>query len=548
MTTVKTDVVKATPPDPGTIQISRLPSSAIHLRRYRHTITRVTTYPRARYTGSAPTATYVLVHGLGVSSDYFHRLIDELRSSGHVITIDLPGFGGTPAPRKQLTIEDYAQIVADAITEFANQPVTLTGHSMGAQVALELAATRPELLYSLVLVGIPEPLSHPQLPRVGLRFAASTVHEPAGLTWLAFLSYMKCGVVTFARAVIPVVKYRAENALQRVDPRIPVRFVRGEYDYVSPTSWLTRASRILRGNGSTVASSFAPDGAHSVLFDNDEWLATLLVDAAHAHSTRLRTRLRRGEGDEDVWEEGFHHAPSDDNNWRQHLRPLRTDFTKISRAVLTEITRDLLDTAHTLRHRQPPAEWKEGTKIPVVALPGINESWISMQPLLQALNDAGHPIITVPKLGRSVPEPDELVPYLEDATDSAGADQYAIVAHSKGGLVARAALRSPSGQQKVARVVTIGTPYAGTPWGRIFPRSTQIGRLRPDGPFFTTEYGPGFPYDRFVVVSSRFDHKVLSRSFLNDAATHHTVSTYGHTLPMRDPETISLIKDALADL
>lgn len=60
---------------------------------------------------------------------------------------------------------------------------------------------------------------------------------------------------------------------------------------------------------------------------------------------------------------------------------------------------------------------------------------------------------------------DDYVPLVERAADSlcqaAGAQKLIIVAHSMGGLVARAYLRS-HGAARVARVITLGTPHHGT--------------------------------------------------------------------------------------
>jgi triacylglycerol esterase/lipase EstA (alpha/beta hydrolase family) len=60
---------------------------------------------------------------------------------------------------------------------------------------------------------------------------------------------------------------------------------------------------------------------------------------------------------------------------------------------------------------------------------------------------------------------DGYVPLVESAAEellaASGADQLAIVAHSMGGLVARAWMRA-HGRARVARIVTLGTPHHGT--------------------------------------------------------------------------------------
>ncbi len=42
--------------------------------------------------------TYLLVHGIGVSSRYFERLIPVTSRRARVIAVDLPGFDTAPKP------------------------------------------------------------------------------------------------------------------------------------------------------------------------------------------------------------------------------------------------------------------------------------------------------------------------------------------------------------------------------------------------------------------------------------------------------------------
>ncbi len=85
----------------------------------------------------------------------------------------------------------------------------------------------------------------------------------------------------------------------------------------------------------------------------------------------------------------------------------------------------------------------------------------------QALLEAGHPVIAMdlePLFGSI----DDYVPVLESAVThlmaQTGAQQVALVGHSMGGLAIRAWLRNlkPGQLQRVARVLTLGSPHQGT--------------------------------------------------------------------------------------
>jgi pimeloyl-ACP methyl ester carboxylesterase len=72
------------------------------------------------------------------------------------VAVDLPGFGATPPPPEPWGAAAYAARVAAMLDEGElATPVVVLGHSFGGRVAVCLAASRPELVRSLVLTGVP---------------------------------------------------------------------------------------------------------------------------------------------------------------------------------------------------------------------------------------------------------------------------------------------------------------------------------------------------------------------------------------------------------
>ncbi|MFD9667987.1 alpha/beta fold hydrolase [Rhodococcus sp. NPDC059968] len=97
--------------------------------------------------GAAPV---VMLHGTGGSAaTTFRALFPMLATKYRVIA---PSFDSESAD--ELTLEDLVdQAVAVIQDQAPGVPVTLLGHSLGAVVAAQLAATRPELVENLVLVS-----------------------------------------------------------------------------------------------------------------------------------------------------------------------------------------------------------------------------------------------------------------------------------------------------------------------------------------------------------------------------------------------------------
>lgn len=101
----------------------------------------------------------LLVHGLGGSVANWDLVGPPLTSHGHVIAIDLPGFGLSP-PWKDWSLATHA----DAIAETAGHlgaPVVLIGNSLGGLLGEIVAAQHPDLIDALVLIS---PATPPRLP------------------------------------------------------------------------------------------------------------------------------------------------------------------------------------------------------------------------------------------------------------------------------------------------------------------------------------------------------------------------------------------------
>src|SRR5207248_3924390 len=101
--------------------------------------------------------------GLGGSSTNWTDLMGELRLPGPGeppgpalagTAIDLPGFGfSPPPPRSRYALSDHATVVIGLISRLGTGPVHLIGNSMGGAICTRVAARRPDLVRSLILVS-----------------------------------------------------------------------------------------------------------------------------------------------------------------------------------------------------------------------------------------------------------------------------------------------------------------------------------------------------------------------------------------------------------
>ncbi|CAN5807232.1 alpha/beta hydrolase [soil metagenome] len=148
---------------------------------------------RYRAAGEGPPV--VLVHGLGVSADYWTRNGPELGGAGlRALALDLPGFGRTPAGgRAAESPAAQARVLVEWADALAVGPAVYVGHSISCQTVLELAASEPERVRGLILAG-PTGAGRPwhrvrQLPRIMI----DAFREPLPLITTVALAYLRAG-------------------------------------------------------------------------------------------------------------------------------------------------------------------------------------------------------------------------------------------------------------------------------------------------------------------------------------------------------------------
>jgi pimeloyl-ACP methyl ester carboxylesterase len=150
-----------------------------------------------------PERTFVLVHGLGGSTLSWYAVGPLLARHGHVLALDLAGFGRTPRDERRGRVSDQRRLVSRFIdATVGDRPVVLVGNSMGGAISMLEAGLEPSRVEGLVLSNsvwgaYPAPVVMAgfgvyQLPRVGewlsrqrLRGLSPARAVRAGLTLIA---------------------------------------------------------------------------------------------------------------------------------------------------------------------------------------------------------------------------------------------------------------------------------------------------------------------------------------------------------------------------
>ena len=95
----------------------------------------------------------VLLHPIGVCSDFWDPVVRELESEFRLICIDARGHGNSDVPSTSFTLDDLADDVIGIIRAIGQAPVLAAGCSMGGMSVQALIARAPELLRGAVIAN-----------------------------------------------------------------------------------------------------------------------------------------------------------------------------------------------------------------------------------------------------------------------------------------------------------------------------------------------------------------------------------------------------------
>jgi len=270
-----------------------------------------------------PPALYV--HGLGGSAQNWERLAAALAGSVDGEAVDLPGFGWSGPPDDgDMSVGALARTVVAYLERSGRGPVHLFGNSLGGAVATRVAALRPDLVRTLILVSPALPEVPPQagavptalmaLPgviRIFERMARGVTPEQrtAQLLRLCYgdpeavpeaqrlqaaeeyrrrmaLPYSADVLGRAARGIVQAYTERGAESLWRQAERVqaPTLLVYGLRDRLVAYRMARRAARAFRDSRLLVI----PDSGHVAMMEHPELVARAVRELIHETDRRRR--------------------------------------------------------------------------------------------------------------------------------------------------------------------------------------------------------------------------------------------------------------------
>ena len=110
----------------------------------------------------------VFLHADEGSGGDFSHCAELLGTDRSIYAPDLPGSGGSDAPKARLPVAGLALAVVDMIEQLRLKRVDLVGCGRGALVAFELATTRANQVRRIIVAGPQQPAATPAHPMLQL--------------------------------------------------------------------------------------------------------------------------------------------------------------------------------------------------------------------------------------------------------------------------------------------------------------------------------------------------------------------------------------------
>lgn len=199
----------------------------------------VSTGPEA----AAARPAFVLLHGIGVSHRYLARLHQELASHADVYSFDLPGFGKSARPGRQLQVGDFASFVSSVLSAEGVSSYVPVGHSMGTQFAVELALREPDRVAGAVLMGPVVETGRKSVTRQSLALALDSMFsESPSCNAVVFTDYVRAGLRWYLTELPVMMAYPLEDRLSGVHQ--PVLVLRGTKDPIARRSWCHKLASV----------------------------------------------------------------------------------------------------------------------------------------------------------------------------------------------------------------------------------------------------------------------------------------------------------------
>jgi len=232
------------------------------------------------YFKSGDGKTILLLHGWGDSSATFNKLSEQLGTNFQVLTLDLPGFGGTQRPEAVWDLDNYSEFIAEWLKKIGvSKLYGIVGHSNGGAIAINGLSSQKLSVQKLVLLAS----SGVRVPKKSLKVTAkvgkvATAPLPTDLKnkiRKRFYSGIGSEMLLFPEMEQTFRNLVGHDVLAEAEKiNIPTLLIYGKNDKDTPPEYGSKFNTVIKNSELKVL----PDAGHFVHHDQPEETNRLIMD------------------------------------------------------------------------------------------------------------------------------------------------------------------------------------------------------------------------------------------------------------------------------
>ena len=222
-----------------------------------------------RVAGPVDALPMVHVHGFAISGTYLVPTAELLTDTFRVYVPDLPGFGRSPKPARNLSIAELGTALNHFMDAVGIERAVLVGNSLGCAIISELVAEAPEKVQCAIMVGLAGGLHNRPLPKAVAQMVRDGLKEPPRMITVAAPDYLRFGMVRAMRLFVRMTQFPAVERFLAMP--VPVMVVIGSEDPLRPP-W-PRISQMLAQLPPDMEVVLFQGAAHAINYSHPRELA-----------------------------------------------------------------------------------------------------------------------------------------------------------------------------------------------------------------------------------------------------------------------------------
>ena len=268
------------------------------------------------------------LHGLGNTHHTWDELFIDLKNDFCLFSVDLPGHGSSLEYLNETVYMDDAASWFKEITEQVSKglPFFVVGHSLGAEIALQFAATCPDIVKGLILLdgGYIQNEDIAADLATDLKQVQEFYKSYQFSSWESYLEHekdyyqrwsdvvqraavvkmtededkriiSKTTLATYEAAIRSLYKYPSKEIFPEVE--CPILLLRSSLPEASNAMKEVAAKRLIRA-ASDATDQIIPNAGHNIHIDAPQEIANRIRKWIEVHKKCDRENLKRG----NVWE------------------------------------------------------------------------------------------------------------------------------------------------------------------------------------------------------------------------------------------------------